>query len=182
MPPHLRAAFIKLDHHLDAELPRLQRHLDAVYDEIKARAPGATVIVLGYPPLFEDSWASAACPSAALTRGERADLREGAERLDAAIKEVAERAGFRFVDPSAAFEDHRLCSSGAGWLNGITVERSGEDTGTCVREPELVDALLPPSDGDRSYACLSPGSFHPNVAGQAAFAEVIAATNPDIFR
>jgi hypothetical protein len=112
--------------------------------------------VLGYPAIFEDSWRSTFCASVGpLTRGARSDLREGAEALDDTIRGVAERFGFRFVDPRAAFKNHRICSAGRDWLHGVTLERG-----------ELA---------------ISPSTFHPNGAGQAGFASLLALTNRDIF-
>ena len=144
------------DHFRDG-LPRLRSRLADAYRQIRAKAPNATVIVLGYPAIFEDSWRSTFCASVGpLTRGARSNLREGAEQLDAAIKGVAERFGFRFVDPREAYKNHRICSAGRDWLHGVTLER------------------------DRP--AFSPSTFHPNIAGQAGFADLLAATNRDVFR
>jgi lysophospholipase L1-like esterase len=145
-----------IDSHFADGLPRLRRRLGDAYTQIRRRAPNATVIVLGYPAIFEDSWRSTFCASVGpLTRGARSDLREGAEALDDTIRGVAERFGFRFVDPRAAFKNHRICSAGRDWLHGVTLERG-----------ELA---------------ISPSTFHPNGAGQAGFASLLALTNRDIF-
>ena len=135
----------------------LRAGLANAYRQIRANAPNATVIVLGYPAIFEDGWRSTFCASVGpLTRGARSNLREGAEKLDAAIKGVAERFGFRFVDPREAYRNHRICSAGRDWLHGVTLER------------------------DRP--AFSPSTFHPNIAGQAGFADLLVATNRDVFR
>jgi lysophospholipase L1-like esterase len=143
--------------HFAEGLPRLRHLLARAYSAIRSRAPRATVIVVGYPAIFEDSFRSTFCASVgALTRGARADLRTGAQQLDEAIQGVTRRYGFRFVDPRAAFKNHRICSAGRDWIHGITLEHG-----------ELK---------------LSPSTFHPNAAGQAGLAAAIAAANTDIFR
>jgi lysophospholipase L1-like esterase len=136
-------------------LPRLRARLDQAYDAIRAKAPDATVIALGYPAIFEDSYASEFCASVgALTRGARSDLRSGAAKLDRAIKDVAAAHGFRWVDPTSAYKHHRICSSGADWLHGVT---------------------------RGSGLSLSPQTFHPNADGQKGFAHVIEDDNKDLF-
>jgi lysophospholipase L1-like esterase len=137
------------------KLPVLRSRLNQAYDAIRAKAPDATVIVLGYPAIFEDSYSSEFCASVgALTRGARSDLRSGAARLDRAIKDVATAHGFRWDDPTSAYKDHRICSSGTDWLHGLT--RGGG---------------------------LSIGrqTFHPNADGQRGFAHLIEDDNKDIF-
>ena len=146
--------------HFNEALPELRRRLSEAYAQIRAKAQHATVIVVGYPAIFEDSWRSVGCATVgALSRGARADLREAAAKLDDTIKSVVEDAGpgFRFVDTRAAFEDHRICSpDGHDWIHGLTLDGS----------------KLPP---------LGPDTFHPNAAGQAGLADAIAAANPDLF-
>ena len=87
-----------------------------------------------------------------LFANERRLLDDAADRLDAVLASVARVRGFRFVDPRAAFAAHGLCSP-ERWINPF------------VREDGAIK-----------------GSFHPNVAGQRALADLLAATNPDVFR
>jgi lysophospholipase L1-like esterase len=101
------------------KLPRLRTRLNTLYSQISARAPGARVIVLGYPALFEDSYSAAVCYSTVLTRGARSDLRAAADTLADTIRPIAEAHGFPYVDPRGAFKDHRVCSSGEDWIHGI---------------------------------------------------------------
>ena len=139
-------------------LPELRSRLRDAYSIIRARAPRATVIVLGYPAIFEDSFRSTFCASVgSLTRGARADLRKAAEQLDGEIGAIARGVGLRFVDPRAAFKDHRICGPAADWLHGVTFGRDDEPV-------------------------ISPQTFHPNPSGQRGFADAIAASNRDVFR
>jgi lysophospholipase L1-like esterase len=141
----------------DSRLPELRKRLQTAYAQIKAKAPGAKVIVVGYPAIFEDSFASIACASAGdLGRRARSDLREAAGRLDDLIKQLALQAGFRFVDPRPAFDDHRICGPKQDWIHGVT-----------RRDGKVIETALQ--------------TFHPNQAGQAGYANAIAAANRDIF-
>ena len=87
-----------------------------------------------------------------LSGAERTLLNQAADRLNAVTASVARARGFRFADPRAAFTAHGLCSS-TRWINPFVREEGG------IR-----------------------GSFHPNLSGQQAYADVIAAANRDVFR
>ena len=102
--------------------------LAGLYADIRAHAPNARTVVVGYPRLFNGidchllTWFS------------------GAEmtRLNAT---AASAAGFAFADPRTAFTGHAVCSS-SPWINNLT---------------------WPIGD-----------SFHPNKAGHAGYAAVVA--------
>jgi lysophospholipase L1-like esterase len=89
--------------------------LDATYKDIRAKATTAEVIVLGYPKLFTKEGAT--CNVNFLTSGNEKKMNESAEKLDAVIKGRAEVAGFKFINPTSAFEPHEVCAS-EEWLNG----------------------------------------------------------------
>lgn len=149
------------EENFQARLPEMRARLTNAYTQIRARAPRATVIVLGYPAIFEDGYRSTFCASVGpLTRGAREDLRVAAERLDAEIAAIVQQFGFRFVDPREIYGPHRICGPDDDWLHGITVRKTG---------PDAWDMEL------------SPSTFHPNRLGQAGFARAIARANPDIF-
>jgi lysophospholipase L1-like esterase len=94
------------------KLPAL---LETTYKDIRAKATGAEVIVLGYPKLFTKEGAT--CNVNFLTSGNEKKMNESAEKLDAVIKARAEAIKFKFVNPTSAFESHEVCSS-SEWLNG----------------------------------------------------------------
>lgn len=75
---------------------------------ITARAPGARVVVTGYPRLFHEPssyrWAQR--------------VNQGTVQLNAAIKAAAEANGAVFVDVTAAFDGHGIGSS-SPWINGV---------------------------------------------------------------
>jgi lysophospholipase L1-like esterase len=74
---------------------------------ITARAPGARVVVTGYPLLFHEPssyrWAQR--------------VNQGTVQLNAAIKSAAEANGAVFVDVTAPFAGHGIGSS-SPWING----------------------------------------------------------------
>lgn len=98
---------------------QLPGRLAQAYTAIRAAAPRAQVIVLGYPRLFELTPACTDPLAPNLTR--RAKLNEGADVIDGVIgKAVASQRGFAFVDVRAAFAGHGVCSPDP-WINGPSV-------------------------------------------------------------
>ena len=93
-----------VDHLFD--LGTLRKSLDSLYRSLRARASRATIIVVGYPRLFDPE--RSCIPG--LKPEERDLLNAVAGRLDRLTASVARAHGFRFVDPRAAFAAHGLCS------------------------------------------------------------------------
>jgi hypothetical protein len=89
--------------------------LDTTYNDIRAKATTAHVVVVGYPHLFTDTGAT--CNANFLTSSNEKKLNETGDKLDAAIRARAEAHGFTFVDPRSAFKAHEVCAS-EEWLNG----------------------------------------------------------------
>jgi lysophospholipase L1-like esterase len=89
--------------------------LETTYEDIRAKATTAQVIVLGYPKLFTKEGKT--CNVNFLTSGNEKKMNESAEKLDAVIKARAEALKFTFVNPTSAFESHAVCAS-EEWLNG----------------------------------------------------------------
>ena len=109
----------------------LPGELDLLYGDIRAGAPGAHVVVLGYPRLYETTDCFGAIPVA---RRER--INATADTLNAALRGTAQAHGFAFADVSPAFEGRRICAS-SPWIHGPTwpvsssyhPNRSGHDSG-----------------------------------------------------
>ncbi|MCS7482801.1 SGNH/GDSL hydrolase family protein [Umezawaea endophytica] len=94
------------------ELPgRLERLLA----EVRARAPIAQVVLLGYPRLFE----SGDCVSGT-SAAKRAAVNSGADSLAATTAAAAQAAGVAFVDVREAFTGHGICGADP-WLHSITL-------------------------------------------------------------
>jgi len=94
----------------------LPGQLDSLYSDIRSRAPNAHVLVIGYPRLFNGQECNL---GARISSGEQSDLNAVADLLAQKTAGVAAAHGFDFVDPRAAFDPHRICSS-SEWLNGLS--------------------------------------------------------------
>ncbi|MEU6502762.1 SGNH/GDSL hydrolase family protein [Streptomyces californicus] len=90
--------------------------LDALYDGIRARAPQAQVVVLGYPRFYQ---LSGNCV-AGLTEGERTAINNASDVLNGVIAKRSADAGFTFSSVVDEFTGHELCS-GDAWLHSVTV-------------------------------------------------------------
>jgi lysophospholipase L1-like esterase len=119
--------------------------LATLYASIRAKAPNAKVVVVGYPRIFNGTdcnlltWFS----GSEMTR-----LNETADRLDTTIATAAASAGFGFVNPVSAFVGHAVCDR-TEWINGLSSpitesyhpNRSGQASGyTPLVSPALVGA------------------------------------------
>jgi lysophospholipase L1-like esterase len=139
-----------LDAEVEAALAGLGARLEAAYRQIRARAPGARLLVVGYPQVVADpatadfaTCAAVASPLPGL-RVDAADAtwlrRKGAE-LSELVRQAAKGAGATYVDVTAGFAGHEACSPDP-WLTGVV----------------LADLK---------------SSFHPTVAGQAELARLV---------
>jgi lysophospholipase L1-like esterase len=101
--------------------------LDNVYRTIKAKAPSARLVVLGYPHLYQ---VPGSC-SVGLSDTKRSTLNSGSDALAATISQRAAAAGARFVDMRGPFSGHEICSSD-WWLHSLTwpIDESYHPTAT----------------------------------------------------
>jgi GDSL-like Lipase/Acylhydrolase family len=91
--------------------------LDIVYGAIRAQAPAARVVVLGYPRIFS----SASCfGTLGITATERAKANQLADGVDALTSQRAAAAGATYQSAISAFSGHAVCST-APWLNGLNL-------------------------------------------------------------
>ena len=96
---------------------QLPQRLQTLYSSIRARAPRARVVVVGYPKVFNGvdcdplTWFSSA---------EQARLNATGDVLNARIASAASAAGFTFSNPTAAFAGHAVCDRTA-WINGLSL-------------------------------------------------------------
>ncbi|ETA03745.1 hypothetical protein ThrDRAFT_00648 [Frankia casuarinae] len=137
-----------------AALNTLQPQLTATYRAVRrarSLAPGARILVLGYPRLFPDAL-DAPCPVSVLGKlgvriqpADAAWFNQTVHDLDNTIRAAARAAGVTYVDTENAFAGHEFCSS----------------TGS----PPDVDLLGTPFSA----------AFHPNGQGQRALATAITA-------
>lgn len=87
--------------------------LDSVYAQVAAKAPGAEVLVIGYPRLFSPEYGAFLAASPA----DQQALNDGADLLDGVIADAAAARGFTFVDVRERFTDHGV-NAPEPWLNG----------------------------------------------------------------
>ncbi|WP_304454662.1 SGNH/GDSL hydrolase family protein [Nocardiopsis sp. YSL2] len=92
----------------------LPGELDLLYSDIRAGAPNAQVVVLGYPRLYETTTCFGAI---SVERRER--INATADTLNSALHGGAQAHGFTFADVSPAFEGRRICAS-SPWIHGPT--------------------------------------------------------------
>jgi lysophospholipase L1-like esterase len=87
----------------------LPDRLEAAYKQVRAAAPGAELVVVGYPRLFP-SRQSAVVGCRWLSSKERVELNRTADLLNATIRTAAARAGATYVDVSRTLKRHELCT------------------------------------------------------------------------
>lgn len=94
----------------------LPGQLDQLYARIRTLAPNATVVVVGYPRLFNGEECNAI---ARISPGEQAELNAAADLLATTLKARAGARGFGFVDARGPFTGHAVCDD-VEWLNGTS--------------------------------------------------------------
>lgn len=95
----------------------LPAKLNATYAAIRARAPGAKVVVAGYPRPFANRTCLAAT-GVSLT--EESQLNALTDNLDNVIRARAQAAGFTYADPNPYWSGHDVCSS-SRYTNGLVI-------------------------------------------------------------
>ncbi|WP_372440863.1 SGNH/GDSL hydrolase family protein [Actinacidiphila acididurans] len=98
----------------------LPGRLDATYNAIRAKAPNAKVVVLGYPRLYT---LNVFCIGLSDTKHRKID--EAADVLDNVIATRAAAHGFTFGDVRNTFNGHELCS-GDDWLHSLVISPTWE--------------------------------------------------------
>lgn len=98
----------------------LPGRLDAVYNAIRAKAPSARVVVLGYPDMYT---LNTFCIGLSATKHQKID--EAADLIDSTTAARASSHGFVFGDVRTTFHSHELCS-GDDWLHSLVISPSWE--------------------------------------------------------
>jgi hypothetical protein len=136
------------------QLKILKGSLLTAYQDLRAGAKNARIVVLGYPALFPENAPRLWDPRYKLcniyftrwTRPERAAIRTWGVELDDVIQEDAHQAGIEYVDTYALFAGHEPCGSSGQWVRAIGI-------------------------GSKP---IRDGSFHPTQDGQAMFARIVS--------
>jgi lysophospholipase L1-like esterase len=87
--------------------------LATVYNGIKAKAPNAHVVVLGYPDFYD---LNSSCVG--ISDQSRTAIDGGIDLLDSVIQTAATKAGFTYGDVRSAFGGHEICDSDR-WLHSV---------------------------------------------------------------
>ncbi len=97
----------------------ISRHVERAVREVRRRAPGATVVLVGYLRLVPDRGRCARLPLAA---GDYALGRRITRELDGALARAARRTHVRYLDAYALSAGHDVCSAHP-WVNGGRTDR-----------------------------------------------------------
>ncbi|MFJ6014118.1 SGNH/GDSL hydrolase family protein [Streptomyces sp. NPDC092952] len=103
---------------VDTTLPG---NLDSVYSAIRAKAPSARVVVLGYPRFYQIGGSCVV----GLSDKVRSAINSASDYLNAATAKRAANHGFTFVDVAGKFSGHEICS-GSAWLHSVNWLNIGE--------------------------------------------------------
>ncbi len=103
---------------VSAVLQRITAADARIVRAVRARAPRARIMLVGYPVLFEPGRSCGAISAYAPASVDwmRSVL---TERLNRAVHRAAQRAGAEFVDMEPASRGHEVCGA-RPWINGLT--------------------------------------------------------------
>ena len=90
--------------------------LGTLYGQIRGLAPSATVVVVGYPRIFNGEDCNAATW---FSPAEETRLNQTADLINARTAAAAAAAGFGFANPAPVFVGHAVCDD-PEWLNGLS--------------------------------------------------------------
>ena len=138
-----------VEHRLGVVVARIE----ATAWDLRATAPNATIVLVGYPQLTPGLDEEQRCGKfdppffgrKKITPTEQNKFRAYASQLDASLQDVADRVGIHYVSVAEAFAGHEVCGNGGEWINGLSLDGFGK----------------------------SDRSFHPNRDGQRAYARTI---------
>ena len=96
---------------------------DTLMADIASRAPGATIVAVGYPHMFTSQGAGQILPvpgrCEGVTKVDQRWINAKTNELNTALRAAAQRHGQRFADPSGSFAGHELCGQQSSWFDGL---------------------------------------------------------------
>ncbi len=155
---------IPLDAWVAERLGIVASRVRTTVQDLRAVAPRATIVLVGYPQLMPESAEEQECgkldPSFAgrklLSKTEQDDIRAYVAELDDELSDVAADIGIHYVSVIDEFAGHEICGNDGEWLNALSLDWDGfwwEDA--------------------KDIATPDPGSFHPNSKGHEGYARAI---------
>ena len=162
----------------------LPGRLSTLYASIRAKAPNARVVVVGYPRIFmgEDCNAGTWFSPAEQTR-----LNQTADLLNSRTSTQASARGFAFANPTSRFVGHAVCDD-VEWINGLSnpvsesyhPNKPGHSSGyTPTVSPLLTGATVTVT---RSTLAAAAAQSDELAAQQRAYADVDASIEPEVVR
>lgn len=94
----------------------LPGRLDGIYRDIKARAPNARLVVLGYPRLFQVGGTNCILE---INNTKRTRINQTADLLSSITAQRVAAAGGTYLDARGTYDGHGICAS-SPYLNGTT--------------------------------------------------------------
>lgn len=101
----------------------LPAKLERMYDNLKAKAPDATIVLVAYPRVFPEDAVN--CSELQLSAEDTRYLADMGEKLEAAFVESTAGGKALLADPYVRARGHGPCSSGERWINGATIASTG---------------------------------------------------------
>ncbi|TDC75159.1 SGNH/GDSL hydrolase family protein [Streptomyces hainanensis] len=97
--------------------------LTQTYAAVRAAAPNARVVVVGYPRLYT---IQGNCGIFGLSDRERTALNGAADTLADIMAARSAEAGFTFLDARPVFDPHTLCSGNSAWVTSLEWDKINE--------------------------------------------------------
>ena len=158
--------------------------LSTLYASIRAKAPNAKVVVVGYPRIFNGEDCNA---GTWFSPSEQTRLNSTADLLNSKTSAQASAKGFSFANPTSRFVGHAVCDD-VEWLNGLSnpisesyhPNRTGHSSGYTP----LVSPLLTGSTVTVSSAVLSKAAGNADALAkqQRQYAKADRTIEPETFR
>jgi probable HAF family extracellular repeat protein len=135
-----------------------------MYRELKAKAPGARILVLGYPTFFPPGGVGSDCEH--FTSLDQPWANERAALVNQIIDEATLESGVaEYVDVSSAFDSHWLCTGSPNFVVDPSTFQVAPCTGSYINGVDVLAAALG-----------SVEDFHPNPCAHQKEGEEAAST------
>jgi len=92
--------------------------LPQLFKAIRAAAPNADIVVMGYPHLLMGATGGRCLADGWIINSDQVWLNSVADQIDTAVQNEAAKVGFGYISTTADFTGHELCSADP-WFTGI---------------------------------------------------------------
>ncbi|OLR92203.1 SGNH/GDSL hydrolase family protein [Actinokineospora bangkokensis] len=106
-----------------AATSQLSPALGTLYAQVRAAAPNAQIIVVGYPRLYK---IGGNCGIFGLSDTERTALNSASDTLAGIMSQRAAAAGLTFLDVRPLFDPHAICAGGTTWVTSLEWDKINE--------------------------------------------------------